>query len=144
MSAAKHDSDNETGGLLNRWIYLLNCPCCYCCCCAPSLILSPACLRIRVHVRVCVCLRVHMQSLLALGSASAFGHIFVNLSVNVKIKVLVLVLRCTALHRIVFTHMCVLDPRCVVRVWMCCAYVCTDDVIRTCIVICMLRISLLS
>ena len=24
MSAAKHDNDDETGGLLNRWMYLLD------------------------------------------------------------------------------------------------------------------------
>ena len=40
MYAAKRDNDNETGGLLNRWICLLNCMCCYCHRFVPSLIMT--------------------------------------------------------------------------------------------------------
>ena len=37
MSASKRDSDNETGGLLNRWIALLIFMCSYCYRVVPSL-----------------------------------------------------------------------------------------------------------
>ena len=36
MSAAKRDNDNEAGGLLNRWMYLLNSLLCYCYWVVPS------------------------------------------------------------------------------------------------------------